>query len=364
MPATARRHPPRPTRATARPAPGPPAGSRSAVGPPDPGRARAWTALLGHLAGLLAAAVVLARIPSPVEPPPAAPAEWGPWLAAAGPGAVAVAAARLLGLVGVALAATGLVAALLGHLARLPRLAAADQLLTPGLRRALRVAAATGLTAGLLGPGAPVGAEPTPGTPAATAARPAATAPAPESAPTLRRLDGDDRGGPPLLVLLDAAVAASPSSPPPPPTTPPAPGPPTSPTRSPSPPTRPSSTPEPPRTSPGPSAPTGPAASPPAPTPPRGATTAPAGPTTAGPTTAPAGGAGAALPPWTIRPGEHLWAVAERTVADVEGPGADVARVARYHQRLVAANLASLPVPGDPDLVFPGTVVHRPPLTP
>lgn len=64
-------------------------------------------------------------------------------------------------------------------------------------------------------------------------------------------------------------------------------------------------------------------------------------------------------PPWTISPGEHLWHVAEATAAEL-APGATTAEVAEYHRRLVAANAANLPVPGNPDLVFSGNVIVRP----
>lgn len=63
---------------------------------------------------------------------------------------------------------------------------------------------------------------------------------------------------------------------------------------------------------------------------------------------------------WTIRPGEHLWAVAEAVVAST-GTADDLAAVAAYHQRLVAANRPHLPIPDDPDLVFPGTELICPP---
>jgi hypothetical protein len=67
------------------------------------------------------------------------------------------------------------------------------------------------------------------------------------------------------------------------------------------------------------------------------------------------------LPDWRIEAGQHLWHVAEKTVLDAEGT-APVARVAEYHRRLVAHTTCTLPVPDNPDLVFVGTVVRRPPL--
>lgn len=63
---------------------------------------------------------------------------------------------------------------------------------------------------------------------------------------------------------------------------------------------------------------------------------------------------------WVIAPGEHLWAVAEAVTRSVGTT--DPAAVAGYHRRLVAANQAALPVPGQPDLVFPGTIIACPPV--
>lgn len=87
-------------------------------------------------------------------------------------------------------------------------------------------------------------------------------------------------------------------------------------------------------------------------------------PTATAPSAAPEPGASdGALSAWVIRPGEHLWHVAEATVA-AHGVPPSVQRVADYHRRLVDHTRATLPVPDDPDLVHPGTVVLRPPLDP
>jgi hypothetical protein len=64
----------------------------------------------------------------------------------------------------------------------------------------------------------------------------------------------------------------------------------------------------------------------------------------------------------TLGPGDHLWAVAERTVAAARGRDPVEREVARYWRRLVELNRPHLPDPADPDLVFPGDVVRLPPV--
>jgi hypothetical protein len=59
-----------------------------------------------------------------------------------------------------------------------------------------------------------------------------------------------------------------------------------------------------------------------------------------------------------LAPGDHLWAVATRTV----GGSAPDRDVARYWHRLVELNRADLPDPANPDLVFPGDVIRLPPV--
>ncbi len=67
---------------------------------------------------------------------------------------------------------------------------------------------------------------------------------------------------------------------------------------------------------------------------------------------------------WTVRPGDHFWAVAERTLAEAWGraPGDD--DVSPYWQSLVAANRTRLKDPGNPDLLFSGQVLVVPPPPP
>lgn len=62
---------------------------------------------------------------------------------------------------------------------------------------------------------------------------------------------------------------------------------------------------------------------------------------------------------WTIAPGEHLWAVAERTLA-AAGLPVDDPTVDAYLDRLIEANRDRLVVADDPDLVFPGQEMRLP----
>jgi hypothetical protein len=58
-----------------------------------------------------------------------------------------------------------------------------------------------------------------------------------------------------------------------------------------------------------------------------------------------------------VRPGDHLWALAEAATSARLGRPAGDAEVAPYWARVVRAN----PQLADPDLLFPGDVVHLPP---
>ncbi len=55
-----------------------------------------------------------------------------------------------------------------------------------------------------------------------------------------------------------------------------------------------------------------------------------------------------------VAPGDHLWAIAERTVAQRLGPGADDTTIADYWRRLIDANHDRLVNPRDPGLIHPG----------
>jgi nucleoid-associated protein YgaU len=63
---------------------------------------------------------------------------------------------------------------------------------------------------------------------------------------------------------------------------------------------------------------------------------------------------------WTVRRGDHLWSIAERTLAIRRGtPPTDVA-VRRYWVELISTNRDRLADPDNPDLIFAGQVLLLP----
>ena len=72
-------------------------------------------------------------------------------------------------------------------------------------------------------------------------------------------------------------------------------------------------------------------------------------------------GAVASARTWTVRPGDSLWSIAESALAAAWGQPADAQELAHYWWRVVEANRASLPIPANPDLLFPGDEVVVPP---
>lgn len=74
-------------------------------------------------------------------------------------------------------------------------------------------------------------------------------------------------------------------------------------------------------------------------------------------------GAGDAGPvTWTVGPGDHLWGVAERTLAEAWGRPPGDAEVDPYWRAVIEANRDRLRDPANPDLVFAGQVLVLPPL--
>jgi hypothetical protein len=60
-----------------------------------------------------------------------------------------------------------------------------------------------------------------------------------------------------------------------------------------------------------------------------------------------------------VRPGDHMWALAERRLVMLRGRSVSDAEIAPYWLEVVAANLSTIRS-GDPDLVFPGEVLLLP----
>ena len=67
---------------------------------------------------------------------------------------------------------------------------------------------------------------------------------------------------------------------------------------------------------------------------------------------------------WTVRPGDHFWAAAERSLAQAWNRPPTDAETAPYWRSLVAPNRDRLPDPANPDLIFPGQVLVVPPPPP
>jgi nucleoid-associated protein YgaU len=65
-------------------------------------------------------------------------------------------------------------------------------------------------------------------------------------------------------------------------------------------------------------------------------------------------------PTWTIRPGQHFWAVAEHVLTETWGRPPTPAEVVPYWKKLIEANRERLSDRNNPDLVFPGQVLVIP----
>lgn len=313
----------------------------------DPNRPQPISALLGAAVALFVSVAVAADGSTvPYEDP----AALGRWLTAVGAVEAVLAAATLTVAVGSAyvVAVAGLAA--LADVCCSPVLTrAATAIAVAPLRRALRLGSAGGLAAALLLP-----------TTATAGPDPGSTPPTTSGAPALVLLDSP---APPVTTTVPTgprfellAESAGPD--------------PRNARRPSGPPSTPSD--EPPARVPdedrdrvpgGRGSPPIPSAASPSPLPDAAASTAERDrPTAVTPGPGP-GRSGSTDGCWTIRPGEHLWRVAEVMVGSGGGDRPDIASVARYHQRLIAANADRLPVPGNADLVFPGTVLTCPPPT-
>jgi hypothetical protein len=71
---------------------------------------------------------------------------------------------------------------------------------------------------------------------------------------------------------------------------------------------------------------------------------------------------GAAPDRWVVTPGEHLWGIAEETLADRLGRPPTDAEVVPYWRTVIEANRDRLVHRDDPDLILPGQVLLLPPV--
>ena len=64
-----------------------------------------------------------------------------------------------------------------------------------------------------------------------------------------------------------------------------------------------------------------------------------------------------------VRPGDHMWSLAEQRLALVRGREVSDVEIAPYWLQVVGANLSRIRS-GDPDLIFPGEILVLPPVDP
>jgi hypothetical protein len=105
-------------------------------------------------------------------------------------------------------------------------------------------------------------------------------------------------------------------------------------------------------------APTVPAPTVPVPTVPAVPSTTIPPPTTSPPAPAPSSATQSAV---TVQVGQSFWSIAQTVVTQRLGSVPTTARVTAFWGQLVAANGGHLPVPGNPNLIFPGSSIVVPP---
>lgn len=64
-----------------------------------------------------------------------------------------------------------------------------------------------------------------------------------------------------------------------------------------------------------------------------------------------------------VRPGDHMWALAEERLATARGRVVSDCEIAPYWLQVVASNMSRIRS-GDPDLIFPGEVLVLPAVDP
>ncbi len=267
--------------------------------------------LAGTLTGLATAELVLARAGRALPPLTTNADVMSRTLAESEPLLVAISALRLVALaIGAGLLAITALG-IAGRAAGAARLVSQlDRWTPPSLRRILDGALGVGLAASIGMSSLPAGADPTPA-PATTLRRLPDAAPPPLDANAQTTI---------LRRLPDAAAGLAP-------------------------PAGPAAAPTPPL--PNPTVPT--------------TTTVPATPTSRGdgpqPTVGPRAGIGREV---VVGPGDSFWRLAERHQAQRLGRSPTDTEVAACWTQLVALNRHRLVVPGNPDLLFPGQIVHLP----
>ena len=70
---------------------------------------------------------------------------------------------------------------------------------------------------------------------------------------------------------------------------------------------------------------------------------------------------GTAATTWTVRPGDHLWSIAESTLRARADGTLHERQIRSYWRKVIAVNRGRLADPGNPDLIFPGQVIRLPP---
>lgn len=63
---------------------------------------------------------------------------------------------------------------------------------------------------------------------------------------------------------------------------------------------------------------------------------------------------------WVVADGDHLWGIAEETLADRSEDEPDLYEIVDYWQHLIEANRNRLVDPANPDLIYPGQVLLLP----